>query len=154
MSSRPVSRGPSRPVSRLASRRAYGPAALAAAIALALGLAACNRAEESRTVGEKVDVAVGKVADAAEKARSAAEQAAAGAKAVVADATITASVKAELARDSELSAIGIDVDTRDGRVALTGTAPNPTARDRATRLAAAVEGVRSVENRLTVKSKG
>lgn len=127
--------------------------ATALAFGLLFGLAACNRAEEPRTAGEKVDVAVGKVKEAAEQARTATEQAAAGAKAAVTDAAITASVKAELARDSELSALAIDVDTSEGRVALRGTAPNATARDRATRLAAAVEGVRSVENRLTVKAK-
>lgn len=126
---------------------------LAAALAIAFGLAACNRAEEPRTAGEKVDVAVGKVKEAAEQARTATEQAAAGAKAAVNDAAITASVKAALARDGELSALGIDVDTSEGRVALRGTAPNADARDRATRLAAAVEGVRSVENQLTLKAK-
>jgi len=127
---------------------------LAAAIALAsaFGLAACNRAEEPRTAGQQVDVAVDKAKEAAERARAATEQAAAGAKVAVTDATITASVKAELARDSELSALSINVDTSEGRVALRGTAPNATARDRATRLAAAVEGVRSVENQLTLKS--
>lgn len=126
---------------------------LIAAVAIAFGLAACNRAEEPRTAGEKVDVAVDKVKEAAEQARTATGQVAAGAKAAVTDAAITASVKAELARDGELSALSIDVDTSEGRVALRGTAPNATARDRATRLAAAVDGVRAVENQLTVKAK-
>ncbi|MBL8347100.1 MAG: BON domain-containing protein [Rubrivivax sp.] len=138
------------------SSRPFGLTSLAAAITLlsAFGLAACNRAEEPRTAGQQVDVAVGKAKEAAEQARAATEQVAAGAKTAITDATITAAVKAELARDSELSALSINVDTTEGRVALRGTAPNAIARDRATRLAAAVEGVRKVENQLTVKSNG
>jgi hyperosmotically inducible periplasmic protein len=136
--------------------RSSGVPSLAAAIALigAFGLAACDRTEEPRTAGQQVDVAVGKAKEAADQARSATEQAAAGAKAAVTDAAITAAVKAELARDSELSALSINVDTTEGRVALQGTAPNALARDRATRLAAAVEGVRKVENQLTLKGNG
>lgn len=138
------------------SPRSSGLTSLAAAFALtsAFGLAACNRTEAPRTAGQQVDVAVDKAKEAAEQARAATEQAAAGAKAAVTDAAITATVKAELARDSELSALSINVETTEGRVALRGTAPNSVARDRATRLAAAVEGVRKVENQLTLKSNG
>ena len=128
--------------------------AAAIAIASAFGLAACNRAEEPRTAGQQVDAAVSKAKEAAEKARTATEQAAADTKAAVNDAAITVSVKAELARDNDLSALRIDVDTSQGRVSLRGTAPSADARERATRLAAAVEGVRAVDNQLTVKAKG
>ncbi|MEY4564476.1 MAG: hypothetical protein RLZZ618_3753 [Pseudomonadota bacterium] len=69
----------------------------------------------------------------------------------VADAVITTSVNAELAKDSSLSALRINVDTVAGRVALHGTAPSATARDRATQLAAAVKGVVSVDNQLRVE---
>jgi len=68
----------------------------------------------------------------------------------MADATITAAVAAELALDKNLSALKIDIETTDGRVALRGTAPSADARDRATLLAEAVKGVRSVDNQLTV----
>ncbi|MBI5721251.1 MAG: BON domain-containing protein [Burkholderiales bacterium] len=68
------------------------------------------------------------------------------------DAAITASVKAELARDAELNTHRIEVATREGRVSLRGTAPNAVARDRAARLAATVEGVRSVDNQLLLNS--
>lgn len=67
------------------------------------------------------------------------------------DARITALVNAELARDPELSALKIDVDTDQGRVVLNGQAPNPGARERAERLASGIEGVHSVDNRLTVQ---
>lgn len=74
------------------------------------------------------------------------------AKAAVADATITASVKAELAKDAVLKARDIDVDTSGGRVVLRGTAPTAEARERAKTLAGAVSGVVSVSNELTVGS--
>ena len=72
----------------------------------------------------------------------------------MADATITAAVAAELALDKDLSALKVDIETTDGRVALRGTAPSADARDRATLLAEAVKGVRSVDNRLTVVVAG
>src|ERR1700754_5045378 len=53
----------------------------------------------------------------------------------VADAVITTTVKAELAKDSTLSAIKINVDTDSGRVILRGTAPSAQAREHATALA-------------------
>jgi len=68
----------------------------------------------------------------------------------VADASITTMVNAELAKDEQLSALAIDVDTVDGRVALKGEAPTVTAKERATTLAEGVKGVKSVENQLQV----
>jgi osmotically-inducible protein OsmY len=72
----------------------------------------------------------------------------------IGDAAITASVNAELARDNELSALGINVDTANGRVTLSGNAPNEAARERATQLASAVRGVTSVDNELRVEASG
>jgi hyperosmotically inducible periplasmic protein len=69
----------------------------------------------------------------------------------VADAVITTTVKAELAKDSNLSAMKINVDTEAGRVALHGTAPSTAAREHATALAQGVKGVVSVDNQLSVE---
>ncbi|HEY4068531.1 MAG TPA: BON domain-containing protein [Burkholderiaceae bacterium] len=69
------------------------------------------------------------------------------------DAAITASVKTALARDSDLSALQINVDTDNGRVALRGTAPTAGAKDHATSLASGVKGVSGVDNQLTVAPK-
>jgi len=66
---------------------------------------------------------------------------------------ITTTVKAELAKDSNLSALKINVDTDNGRVALHGTAPTAAARDHATTLAQGVKGVVSVDNAQTVDGK-
>ena len=122
---------------------------LAAALA-ALSLAGCNRADE-RTAGERVDGAVAKTEQAATEAKQEAKEATSSVKSAVSDASITASVNAELARDNELSALRIDVDTNGGKVALKGTAPNAEARDRAAKLARSVSGVTDVDNQLAIK---
>lgn len=69
----------------------------------------------------------------------------------VADASITTRVNAELAKDSALSALRINVDTVNGRVLLRGSAPSSQARDRATTLAKQVKGVNAVDNQLDVR---
>jgi len=69
----------------------------------------------------------------------------------VSDAVITTTVKAEIAKDSSLSAMRINVDTDSGRVVLRGTAPNAQARDHATALASSVKGVVSVDNQLAIE---
>ena len=146
-------------------------------VALAgLTLTACGKRDDSMTAGEKLDQTVTQAEQKTEQAKTdikqemgeakdAAKEAAqdakvAGANAMdkvgnaVEDAAITASVNAELAKDPKLSALKINVDTAQGRVALKGTAPDATSRDRATQLAAAVKGVMSVDNQLTVDSRG
>lgn len=67
------------------------------------------------------------------------------------DATITASVSANLARDPDLSALRIDVDTQRGAVTLTGPAPTEAAKARAEQIAKAVNGVTGVSNKLEIK---
>ena len=69
----------------------------------------------------------------------------------VSDAVITTSVKAELAKDKDLSALKISVATDSGRVALRGTAPSKPARDHASALAMGVKGVVNVDNQLIVE---
>lgn len=102
----------------------------------------------TEAAADKATAAMGRAADTvAGKIDSAATTLASK----VADASITASVNAELAKDPALSALRINVDTSDGRVLLKGTAPDQTARDRATRLAAGVKGVSKVDNQLEVR---
>lgn len=88
---------------------------------------------------------------AADKAGAAISNAAERAGDAVNDVTTTAAVNAKLVADSELSAIRIDVDTKDGVVTLTGPAPNAAAKERATTIAKAVDGVKTVHNNLTVQ---
>lgn len=139
--------------------------------ALALGLAACSKTEEP-TVGQRLDSAVEKTEQAAAEARvkaesamnnagtkmeqgaasveASAKNAGATAMAAIDDATITAEVKAGLAKDADLSALKINVDTVGGKVTLNGPAPTTVARDRAETIAKAVNGVTSVNNQLVV----
>ena len=120
-----------------------------------MALVACDQRDDSsvsRTEQKaeevKADVAKG-VQDMKDAAKSATESV--GDR--VDDAVITTSVNAELAKDPALSALSINVDTSNGAVALRGTAPDATSRERATQLASAVKGVTSVDNQLTVEAK-
>lgn len=138
--------------------------ALVTALAASALLVACGDKEEA-TVGERLDGAVNQAQNAGTQMGNDARQAAqdiqaAGSQAAdamargAADATITAKVNAALAADDQLKALAIDVDTTNGHVKLSGTAPNADARARATVLAQAVEGVVQVDNRLTIEGKG
>ena len=134
-------------------------------LAAAIALTACDRAGEDTTAARDDDTVVAqaeqrteaagdRAAEAARDAGNAMERGAERAGDAIGDAAITASVNAELARDNELSALGIDVDTDNGRVRLSGNAPNEAARERATQLASTVRGVTSVDNELRVEASG
>lgn len=134
---------------------------LAGAVALTLGLTACDRNAGEQTAGQKLDAAVAKTeqvaADAqrkmevaASEATAATRSATANAAAVMDDAGITAKVSAGLAKDEELSAVKIDVDTRNGIVTLNGPVKTAVARDRAEKIARDVQGVNTVVNQLTI----
>lgn len=127
---------------------------VATAAALALSLAACGEREDERTIGQRIDSTVNQVERKADSmtadARNAADKASNDVTDKVRDAAITTSINAELAKDKDLSALKIDVDTQNARVRLNGTAPDAAARDRATALARAVDGVVAVDNQLVV----
>ncbi len=115
----------------------------------AMALAACSP-RDNQTAGQKVDEAVAAAKSEANDAKRAVNEAGATVATAATDAMITTKINAALAADDQLKAIKIDVDTRDGRVVLSGTAPDADSRDRATTLARAVDGVVAVDNRLTV----
>lgn len=131
-----------------------------ATTAAAFALVACGQ-QEDKTVGQKLDGAIEKTEQAAASTQQDIKAAATdmqreGEKAVVAvtdsaaDLAITAKVKAALAADDQLSALGINVDTENTVVSLKGPAPSTSAAERATVLAKAVDGVTEVKNMLTV----
>lgn len=135
----------------------------ATAVAALLALAACGQKQDDTTVGQKMDSAVNKTEQVASEVKTDATNAAHDAKVAITntgekiagkldDATITAEVNAGLAKDATLSALKINVDTRDGRVTLKGPAPSADARERATEIAKAVKGVSAVDNQLTVNA--
>ncbi|MDP1565275.1 MAG: BON domain-containing protein [Polaromonas sp.] len=136
-------------------------AAAACSAAILLGLAACNKADDGKTVGQSIDSGIAKteqaakdagnaIKDATRDAQVSGSQASATMGEKIDDAVITASVNASLAKDPDLSAIKINVDTKDGVVTLNGPAPTAAAKDKATDLARRVKGVSSVNNQLMV----
>jgi len=120
-------------------------------LAMLLALGACDRGE-NRTVGQEVDSAVEKTGQAARTAADEARTMGAAGAAKVEDGVITSKVNAALVADKDLSAVKIDVDTKDGVVTLTGPAPTAAAKEQATQIAKNVKGVISVNNQLTVKA--
>jgi len=148
---------------------------LSLAALMALGLSACGANDDERTAGQKLDGAIATAEQKAESAKAEASKEAGDAKQAmkevaqdakdaskkaadkvsdaVADAAITTRINTELARDPQLSALKINVDTQQGHVALKGKAPTAAARERATSLAAAVQGVSSVDNQLVIDPK-
>ncbi len=125
-------------------------------------LGACGRDEQrddvrsdNRTLGQQADAAMASTASkASEVARDVRQGAGTAADAIgskAKDLAITAEVKTRLARDSQLSALDINVDTTDARVVLRGTAPDTAARSQATEIARSVDGVLGVDNVLTVQ---
>ena len=73
------------------------------------------------------------------------------AKTVIKDSMITAKIKAAMAKDKQVSALNIRVDTDDkGVVTLSGKAKSQAEADKAVALARSVEGVASVQNNIQV----
>ena len=112
--------------------------------------------QKARDMGQNarqgMDRAKEEAKEAAQSAKGATADTGAKISDKVSDAVITTTVKAELAKDSTLSAMKINVDTDRGRVILRGTAPSSQAREHATALATGVKGVVSVDNQLTVEA--
>jgi hyperosmotically inducible periplasmic protein len=138
----------------------------AAAVLAAFTLAGCNKTDSTSTsandmvkqteqkakeIGAEASKGVAEVKEAGRDLAQDAKQAGNEVADKVSDAVITSSVKAELVKDPNLSALKINVDTDAGRVVLQGSAPSPAARDQAVRLAQAVKGVVSVDNQLKVE---
>ena len=70
---------------------------------------------------------------------------------VIDDASITAAVKSKLTWSKDTNGLSTDVDTKDGKVTLQGTADTQRAKETAKRLAMNTRGVTAVDNQLVVK---
>ena len=138
----------------------------------ALLITACGKKDDSKTVGQQLDVVVSKTEQAAleakakteslmakagesmksevEKAKTVGKTTAESVTTNIGDSVITASVLAEFARDTELNAMKINVETKNGTVTLSGSAPSTASREKASNLAKTVKGVGSVDNKLAV----
>lgn len=156
-------------ISKKSSRSLLLPCALVVVTALA----ACGKNSDDQTVGQKLDTTIAKTEQAAADAKAKAETSIGKAENTMKDAankaetsvkstadkvtnsmddvSITTAVSAELVRDPDLSALKINVDTKNGSVVLNGSAPTLVAKEKATTLAKAVKGVMSVDNKLVIK---
>ena len=76
------------------------------------------------------------------------------AKESVRDAVITTKIKAEFAKDKDVSALNIKVDTDDkGVVTLSGNAKSKAEADKAVKIARDTKGVSSVKNEIKVQAR-
>lgn len=71
---------------------------------------------------------------------------------VIDDASVTSAVKSKLAWSNNADGLATNVDTKRGKVTLTGTADSAANKELAGRLAANTRGVASVDNKLVVGS--
>ena len=75
-------------------------------------------------------------------------------KETVADSVITTKIKAEFAKDRQVSALNVKVDTDDkGVVTLSGRAKSKAEADKAVKIARDTKGVTSVKNDILVQGK-
>ncbi|MDP2007489.1 MAG: BON domain-containing protein [Rubrivivax sp.] len=133
--------------------RSFPLLSISAAVAAMFALSACDKRDD-QTMGQSVDKGVASAKAEMNDAKEATKDAVAKGGAAATDATITTKINIALVADDQLKALKIDVDTKDGKVVLTGAAPDAASRDRATAMVKAVDGVVDVDNRLTVQPKG
>jgi osmotically-inducible protein OsmY len=124
------------------------PSPVITAALLALALSGCGKEPPPKPVVKSVPVPAPQVNEAAAKAE--AERVAAQAARAAADKELAGRVKAALTAERNLNAHGIDVTAKDGAVTLFGTAETRARRDLAEKIAAGVDGVKSVENKLAI----
>jgi hyperosmotically inducible periplasmic protein len=111
---------------------------------LTLGIAACdNKQNTAQEAGKSIDQSLAKTQEKIEAKSDKMGE-------FMDDTAITAKVKTAIVAESDLSSTSINVETANGVTTLTGEVDSATNRDRATDVVAKVEGVKSVNNSLTV----
>lgn len=137
--------------------------AVVAAFATAVA-AGCQRNTPTDTAASTVDQNVGsvdqKTSQAAGDAGRQQSEASPGPLAenkagdVMADAAITAKIKTAIVSEPGLRSSQISVNTANGIVTLSGSVDTQQSAERAAQVAQTVNGVKSVENQLSVKTAG
>ena len=126
-----------------------------ASLLLAIGLAACDKPGPAETAGKQIDqtadAAGQKLGEVADKVGEKMGEQSQKAGVAIDDATITAKVKAAIFAEPGLKTLQISVDTVKGVVSLSGSVDSQQNSDMAKGLAAAVAGVKEVDNRLVLK---
>jgi hyperosmotically inducible protein len=119
-----------------------------AMLILAGTLAACDSKAPGKTTPSMSSAVPDATAEVGEKV----ENTAGKAGQVLGDSAITAKAKLALANTPDLKSMNISVDTVQGRVTLTGHVPSETDIRKAGVVVSGLEGVKSVDNKLAVKS--
>ncbi len=119
--------------------------------AMLLTLCACSD-NSGEKVGQKVDKAAESAKEKLTESSDAIRRQAKSAEAAFNDVALASKVKAEIRKDSALKTSDISVDSQDGVVVLSGVVEKPEDAIRAVQIARAVDDVRSVESKLSVRS--
>jgi len=124
-------------------------ALLAAAIAaIALTTAGCNRTPSDTTGRATSD----KMATTTDRTATTTSRATNETAVVVDDAAITTKVKSAVLAEPGLKTLQINVDTKDAVVTLSGTVDSPELKSKAVQIAQSVQGVKSVNDNLSIKT--
>lgn len=115
-----------------------------------IALAGCEQSGPAETAGRQIDRTMDKVGKQVDQAADSAKEQTAKAGQVIDDASITAAVKAGIVAEPGLKVLDIDVDTKNGQVVLTGSVDSAEHIEKAAQVASNVQGVKSVDNRLSV----
>ncbi|QAU36012.1 BON domain-containing protein [Janthinobacterium sp. 17J80-10] len=84
-------------------------------------------------------------------ARSSGASTSGSAERAIDDSVITTKAKSALLADTTVKGTDINVETNRGIVSLSGMVDNDRQRDRAASIVRGIDGVKSVENKMTVK---
>ena len=124
-----------------------------AAIGIGVG-SGCNRQSSSASMEKRADQTMERAEQTMDQATNDVKQQARRAGDTAKDAAITTKIKSAMIAEPELKALQVNVDTVNGNVTLSGVVDSQQNLERAQQIAQTVDGVRAVENRLTVKSSG
>ncbi len=144
---------------------------VASAFILVANLSACDRTKETdisvnesteqpnnhtqsdtSSMETKIANAGDKVERSADNLASSVKGAATTASRAISDSTITAKVKSALIADKDVKSIDIKVETMEGIVTLNGEASSRAQADKAESIARTVDGVKTIDNRIDIKS--
>lgn len=110
-----------------------------ASVFFVASFAACEKKGPAETAGKSVDTAMSNAGDKIEEAGVAID-----------DAAITTKVKAAILAEPGLRVLQVDVDTVNGVTTLKGKVDSQKNSEKAAEIAAAVSGVKNVDNQLAV----
>ena len=129
-------------------RRKLVPLALLAGLAVA----ACDRSEQEKARSEAAwRDAKQTAAKAAEDVKQKTKEAGETTKQIVEDTAVTAKVRTALLAERNVKSADIAVETFQGKVILRGNVRDRNQAELAGQVAKSVDGVKAVDNRLTVK---